>query len=143
MPKISGVTHWAVPVNDLAESERFYAEVVGLEPRGRLGGPNGDMSCFLAGDQSILLCQQPVTPPAGENLVHYSFTLTPEEWERGVRHLWQSGVRPTELLYRERGHFPGRELYFNDPSGNRLEFRDPAWQAGMPKPTLEEIVGAG
>lgn len=142
MPKILGVTHWAVRVDDLAESEQFYAEVVGLEPRGRLGGPNGDMSCFSAGGQDILLCGQPGPRPTGENLVHYSFTLSPEEWEHGVRRLWRNGVRQTELLYRERGYFPGRELYFEDPSGNRLEFRDPTWKAGMPTPTLEEILAA-
>ena len=45
-----------------------------------------------------------------------------------------------ELTYRKKGHFTGRELYFHDPSGNRLELRDPTWKAGMPEPPLEEIV---
>jgi hypothetical protein len=36
--------------------------------------------------------------------------------------------------------FPGGELYFFDPSGNRLELRDPTWHAGMPEPTFEELA---
>ena len=37
MLHIDGVTHWSIPVNDLAESEQFYRDVLGLECRGRLG----------------------------------------------------------------------------------------------------------
>jgi hypothetical protein len=40
------------------------------------------------------------------------------------------------LYYRAKGFFTGRELYFFDPSGNRLELRDPTWKAGMPEPSL-------
>lgn len=139
MPKITGITHWALRVNDLEESERFYTEIVGLEPRGRL---NPKLSCFCVCGLDILLCEQPEPRPAGEVLVHHSFTLTPDEWERAAKHLWAKGVRPDPIVYRERGYYPGRELYFADPSGNRLEFRDPTWTPGMPTPTLEEIVGA-
>ena len=45
-----------------------------------------------------------------------------------------------DLSVRERGYFLGRELYFRDPSGNRLELRDPTWQTGMSTPTWEEIA---
>ena len=38
------------------------------------------------------------------------------------------------------GVFPGRELCFFDPSGNRLELRAPTWHAGMPEPTFEELA---
>lgn len=139
MPKITGITHWALRVNDLAESERFYTDIVGFEPRGRV---NPKLSCFSVCGLDILLCEQPEARATGATLVHHSFTLTPDEWEGATKHLWASGVRPDPVVYRERGYFPGRELYFEDPSGNRLEFRDPTWTAGMPTPTLEEIVGA-
>jgi hypothetical protein len=45
-----------------------------------------------------------------------------------------------ELEYRAQGYFTGRELYFYDPSGNRLELRDPSWKKGMPEPSFDEIV---
>jgi hypothetical protein len=50
------------------------------------------------------------------------------------------GIRVVDLIYRGQGFFPGRELYFLDPSGNLLELRDPTWQAGMPTPTYEELA---
>jgi catechol 2,3-dioxygenase-like lactoylglutathione lyase family enzyme len=53
------------------------------------------------------------------------------------------GVKIEELTYRAHGFFTGRELYFLDPSGNLLEVRDPTWTAGMPTPSLADIVGDG
>ena len=32
------------------------------------------------------------------------------------------------------------QLYFFDPSGNRLELRDPTWGEGMPEPSFEELA---
>jgi len=46
------------------------------------------------------------------------------------------------IVYRERGFFPGREIYFLDPSGNILELRDARWRPGMPRPTFEELTSA-
>jgi hypothetical protein len=43
-------------------------------------------------------------------------------------------------MSRAKGYFTGRELYFHDPSGNRLELRDPSWKQGMAEPPFEEIV---
>jgi extradiol dioxygenase family protein len=143
MLKIEGVTHWSIPVNDLAESERFYGEVLGLEARGRLG--DSRMSCFRAGTHEILLCErnEPLRrTPEQDNRLHHAFTLSPAEWERAARLFHERGVPLAEpIVYRERGFFTGREMYFLDPSGNLLELRDPTWQPGMPRPTYEEIVG--
>ena len=49
--KVDNVVRWSIPVNGLAESERFYGEVLGLTFRGRLG--NSCMSCFTVGAHSI------------------------------------------------------------------------------------------
>src|SRR5688500_12726274 len=110
MLKIDGVTHWSIPVNDLAESERFYGEVLGLENRGRLG--NSGMSCFTVGGHEILLCERKdkiTRSPDEDNRLHHSFTVQqPAEWERGVKVLAEQGVQMVELLYREQGFFTGR-----------------------------------
>ena len=143
MLKVEGVTHWSIPVNDLEESERFYRDVLGLEYRGRLG--NSVMACVVAGDHNILLCQrnEPVVRKPDEDAgVHHSFTVSSESFEEGCKLFHEKGVPIVDLVYRERGVFTGRELYFLDPSGNRLELRDPTWKAGMPTPTHEEIAGA-
>ena len=31
--KVTGLTHWALPVNDLQESRRFYTQILGMEDR--------------------------------------------------------------------------------------------------------------
>lgn len=145
MIKAEGITHFSLPVRDLDEAEAFYRDMVGLELRGRLG--NSGMSRVGVGAFDILLCKTddlPVTDvnDPGSSQVHQSFHMPAGEWEKGVRQLAEKGVPITHLEYREKGHFTGREVYFVDPSGNRLELRDPTWQAGMPKLTIDEIVAA-
>ena len=139
--KIEGVTHWSIPVNDLEESEKFYGDLLGLDPLGRLG--SAPMSCFGAGDHRILLCERktPVENVSERDpLVHHSFTVTPETLVQACKAFSERQVPVVDLVYRAKGYFTGRELYFHDPSGNRLELRDPTWEQGMPEPSFEEIV---
>jgi catechol 2,3-dioxygenase-like lactoylglutathione lyase family enzyme len=138
---IEGVTHWSIPVNNLSESEAFYGDLLGLKPLGRLG--NSGMSCFNVGDHNILLCERAETVDHSfveDHKVHHSFTVSPEMLVQACKLFSARQVRIEQLYYREGGFFPGRELYFFDPSGNRLELRDPTWKAGMPQPTFEELV---
>ncbi len=138
--KVEGVTHWSIPVNNLEESEKFYGDLLGLNPVGRLG--NSVMSCFTVGNHNILLCEreQPQKLSDVEQRVHHSFTVSPEMFVRACKVFHEKKIPIVELTYRAKGYFTGRELYFFDPSGNRLELRDPTWKAGMPQPTFEEIV---
>jgi extradiol dioxygenase family protein len=139
--KIEGVTHWSIPVNNLDESEKFYGELLGLKHLGRLG--NSGMSCFNVGDHNILLCERSKDidkTKIEERNVHHSFTVTPETIAKACKIFKDKKVRIDELYYRKGGYFPGRELYFFDPSGNRLELRDPTWKAGMPEPSFEEVA---
>ncbi len=138
--KIEGVTHWSIPVNDLEESEKFYGDLLGLEARGRLG--NSMMSCFSVGQNNILLCQRehPTDGEVEESRVHHSLTVTPETFEKACKVFREQQVDVTGIVYRANGFFTGRELYFTDPSGNRLELRDPTWKRGMPEPPWEELA---
>jgi extradiol dioxygenase family protein len=139
--QIEGITHWSIPVNDLAESEQFYGELLGLNARGRLG--NSGMSCFSVSDQNILLCERSADIDKShreEQNVHHSFTVSPETLVKACKIFQERKVPIDRLYYRAKGFFTGRELYFFDPSGNRLELRDPTWQAGMPEPTFEELA---
>jgi catechol 2,3-dioxygenase-like lactoylglutathione lyase family enzyme len=142
MLKIDGLTHWSIPVNDLEESEKFYRDVLGMEFRGRLG--NSCMSCFEAGGTQLLLTERKdkiVRTPEQDNRLHHAFTVSADEWERAAHLFKEKGVEVDEVVYREKGFFTGREMYFLDPSGNMLEVRDPTWKAGMAKPTYEELAG--
>lgn len=143
MLHIEGITHWALPVNDLTESEEFYRDLLGLEHKGRL--PGGSMSCVAVDGLNILLCQRKTASGQSPDqfATHHSFTVNPATFEDSVRILHDRGVTITQLVYREKGFFTGRELYFLDPSGNRLELRDPTWVPGMPNPTIDQIVAAG
>ena len=83
--KVEGVTHWSIPVNNLEESEKFYGDLLGLKPLGRLG--NAVMSCFNVGDHNILLCEreQPVSTSEVEQRVHHSFTVSPETFVQACK----------------------------------------------------------
>ena len=139
--KIEGVTHWSIGVNNLEESEQFYGDLLGLTAKGRLG--NSGMSCFNVGDHNILLCERKDPQSKGfkeEHNVHHSFTVTPETFQQACRIFDEKQIPIDQLVYRAQGFFTGRELYFFDPSGNRLELRDPTWVQGMPEPPFEEIA---
>ena len=139
--KIEGGTHWSIPVNDLAESEKFYGDLLGLKSLGRLG--NQVMACFNVGDHNILLCERekPATEPP-EGRVHHSFTVSRETLALACKVFKEQNVPIRGLEYRKKGTFTGAELYFFDPSGNRLELRDPTWHDGMPEPTIEELAAS-
>jgi catechol 2,3-dioxygenase-like lactoylglutathione lyase family enzyme len=142
MLKLEDVTHWSIPVNNLEQAEEFYREVLGMEHKGRIH--HGTMSCFALGGNSIILCQrqEPVFRTVEQdNHLHHAFTVSPKTFDEACKLFHQIGVpveQPIEHL--ERGFFPGRHLYFLDPSGNRLELRDPSWQPGMPRRSFAEIV---
>jgi len=139
--KIEGITHWSIPVNDLEESEHFYGELLGLMPRGRLG--TSRISCFTVGDHDVLLCERGQNVDKSfveEENVHYSFTVSPETLVQACKLFSEKKVPIGHLYHRPGGKFPGRELYFFDPSGNRLELRDPTWKPGMPESSLEELA---
>ncbi|HWP58972.1 MAG TPA: VOC family protein [Candidatus Acidoferrales bacterium] len=138
--EIEGVTHWSIPVNNIAEAEKFYGDLLGLKHVGRLG--NNVMSCFNVGDHNILLCERekPQDQSSVEQRVHHSFTVKPETFVRACKIFREKNVPVVELVYRAKGYFTGRELYFLDPSGNRLELRDPTWKPGMPEPSFEELA---
>jgi catechol-2,3-dioxygenase len=103
------------------------------------------MICVGVGDHDILLClaeADELRARDKRSLVHHSFTVSPAEWEKAVRLLAEYNVPLTgPIVYRSGAHFNGREVYFFDPSGNRLEIRDPSWVPGMPEPTFEQING--
>jgi catechol 2,3-dioxygenase-like lactoylglutathione lyase family enzyme len=138
---VEGVTHWSIPVNNLEEAEAFYGDLLGLIPVGRLG--TSRMACFTAGAHHLLLCERAATIDhtfVEDPKVHHSFTVSPETLVRACKVFRERQIRVEQLYHRKEGVFPGRELYFFDPSGNRLELRDPTRHAGMPEPMFEELA---
>ena len=133
--KVTGIVHWAIPVNDLEESRRFYTEVLGMVDRGPVGP---EMRCVRFGETDILLSVRPKPLPRDierDGPTHISFRVSTEDFERAAAHMreWGVEVKPEiahqaslkgDVEYRREGVFVGRSLYFLDPSGNRLEVFD-------------------
>lgn len=142
------LTHWSIPVKDVAESEAFFGDFLGLESLGRLGSPSPSgpkAAVFKVGDASFIIWETGLDadPRLREAGVHYAFTVLPEVWDRAVLAIHEAKVElKGPIVYRSRGTFLGREIYVLDPSGNVIELTDPTWVPGMPEPTFEEIVGA-
>jgi catechol 2,3-dioxygenase-like lactoylglutathione lyase family enzyme len=133
--KVTGLVHWAIRVNDLEESRRFYTEVLGMED----GGPVGDhFHCVRFGDTNLLLTQQPEGLRVSYNpadRTHIAFRVSEEDFERAARHAREWGVTVVpeaaigpldgDVEIRRRGVFVGRSFYMLDPSGNRIELYSP------------------
>ena len=144
MLKLDAVVHWSIPVNHLAESEKFYGEILGLEYVGRLA--NSPMSCFKLGNHYILLCQRndPIVRTVEQDgRLHHAFDVSPEMFNKACKLFHELGIKIYEPVdYRPGGYFTGRQLFVLDPSGNRIELRDESWKPGMATPTYEEIVAS-
>ncbi len=132
---VQGLVHWAIGVNDLEESRRFYTQVLGMQDGGPVGG---GMHCVCFGDTKVLLCRKetPDANPQRNGSVHLAFRVTTEDFDRAAGHMREWGVdvvAPSgppgtiqgDVEHREEGVFVGRSLYFHDPSGNRLEIHEP------------------
>jgi len=115
--KIEGVTHWSIPVNDLEESIKFYGDLLGLTLVGRLG--DSGMACFNIGDHNILLCQGKQSGEKNE-LVHHSFTVSPETLTQACKIFHDKKVPIIELYYRPKGYFTGRESNGKFVSGAQI-----------------------
>jgi lactoylglutathione lyase len=102
-PRLVGINHVALEVEDIDRALEFYGRIFDLELRGR--GPG--MAFVDIGDQFVALMQGRSQPP--DRARHFGLVVDDKEAAR--RALEEAGV---EIL-------PGRRLDFLDPFGNRVE----------------------
>jgi catechol 2,3-dioxygenase-like lactoylglutathione lyase family enzyme len=123
MLKTEGVLHFTIPVKNLDRSEKFYCETLGFRKIGR-----SDRIVFLrAGEDffNLTYSENPITlNAAGRHEIHSAFRVTPQEYERILTLLPQSGVEIFKQEDRRVGVFVGRSAYIRDPDGNVIEFID-------------------
>jgi lactoylglutathione lyase len=105
-PRLLGVNHVALEVDDVEEALAFYGRFFDFELRGRAPG----MAFVDLGDQFVALAGGRRQPPDD----HRHFGLVVDDKEAVRRALEEAGV---EIL-------PGRGLDFRDPWGNRVEVVD-------------------
>ena len=102
-PKLVGINHVAVEVDDLDDALEFYGAVFEFELRGRVPG----MAFLDMGDQFIALSEGRAQPPDVER----HFGLVVDDLELAREALERADA---ELL-------PSRGLDFRDPWGNHIQ----------------------
>jgi len=102
-PRLVGINHVALEVDDIDRALDFYGRLFDLELRGRMAG-----AAFIdIGDQFLALMEGRTQPRDGAR--HFGLVVDDKEAARRV--LEAAGV---EIM-------PGRRLDFLDPFGNRVE----------------------
>jgi catechol 2,3-dioxygenase-like lactoylglutathione lyase family enzyme len=103
MPRLVGINHVVLEVDDLEEALAFYGRVFELEFRGRLRG----MAFLDMGDQFLVLAEGRTQPPDDDR--HFGLVVDDREEVRGL--LEDAGA---EIL-------AGPGLDFRDPWGNHVQ----------------------
>jgi catechol 2,3-dioxygenase-like lactoylglutathione lyase family enzyme len=103
MPRLVGINHVVLEVDDLEEALAFYGRLFELEMRGRVPG----MAFVDMGDQFLVLAEGRTQEPDGKR----HFGLVVDDREQVRRRLEDAGA---EIL-------GTRGLDFRDPWGNRVQ----------------------
>ena len=121
----------AIYGSDLDVLERFYVELLGLEPVARTAGRNVVLRCGAA---ALILFNPEASgtpgglfPPHGtRGPGHLAFTIPLAEFPAWRARLAAAGVDIEAEVDWPDGH---RSLYFRDPAGNSVELAPPTlWQ---------------
>jgi lactoylglutathione lyase len=125
--RVRKLLHTRYRVNDLAQTVKFYTEVLGLEEVRRHKSPRGSELVFLkapGSEELIELCCFPASGPVQvqPDLTHLAFEVA--SLEEFARHLERHGLR-----YSDGPHFKenGAGFAFIDaPEGYEIELMQPA-----------------
>jgi catechol 2,3-dioxygenase-like lactoylglutathione lyase family enzyme len=121
MLKPQGVLHFTIPVKDLARSEKFYTEIVGLRTINR----NDHMVFMRAGDDDYLVLtysEKPIDPNVGDkHEIHSAFRMSAQAYDEALTFLAGKGIAVFKQEDRRNGTFQGRSAYFHDPDRNVIE----------------------
>jgi lactoylglutathione lyase len=105
-PRLIGINHIALEVDDVDEALSFYGRIFELELRGRMSG----MAFVDMGDQFVALSEGRSQPP--DKARHFGLVVDDKEATRAA--LEDAGV----------GILRGRGLNFRDPWGNNVQVVD-------------------
>lgn len=127
----AGILETVLYAKDLAATEIFYRDVLGLDPFVSVAGRHLFYRC---GDQVLLIFNPvatkiapapdalPVPPHGAEGPGHICFRAAAAEIDAWVARLRAKGVVIEADFEWPAG---GRSIYFRDPAGNCLEFAEP------------------
>ena len=122
MLPIRGLYEVAVRVKDLAKSEVFYRETLGLEVG--LRDERRKWLFLRAGQAGMVVLQEDRGTWPKE---HFAFTVEEVDIEAAATALQQRGVVVKGPVYHE--WMPAKSVYFSDPDGHDLELCAPVLKA--------------
>lgn len=151
-----GVSELVIAATDLAASERFYTQALGLPVvlrwEGEEWAARGREAVWVqSGEQTRIGLWKPAVGISGARPgahVHFALTVAEEDYDAMVAQIRAHGVHVDEVYFGEDPKAPGmRSAYMEDPSGHRVEIwtRDLATQtdAGAPHSVIPAREGPG
>lgn len=137
MIHIRDIDHIVLRVVSLDAMMKFYIQVLGcaIERRQdeiglvqlRAGGSLVDLVPI---DGQMGLAGGAAPGKEARNVDHFCFRVEPFDAEAIHRHLAAHGVEAGKVESRYGAEGEGPSIYLNDPEGNTVELKGPAWQEG-------------
>ena len=137
MIHIRDIDHIVLRVTDLGGMLKFYTQVLGcaIERRQdeiglvqlRAGRSLVDL---VPVDGKLGLAGGAAPGKEGRNVDHVCFRVEPFDAGAIHRHLAAHGVEAGKVESRYGAEGEGPSIYLNDPEGNTVELKGPAWPAG-------------
>ena len=120
--KVTKLLHTRMRVSDMAQTIRFYTEVLGLEVLERKVSPRGSHLAFLKVPNSEELIELTSFPPSGlvtvqEDLVHLAFQV--ESLDDTIASLNAQGVKVTDGPTQSSSG--SRFIFIDAPDGYEIE----------------------
>jgi len=126
---VTGVSELVLEARDLAASERFYHDILGLPvvERWTLEDDGREAVWVMAGERTRIGLWPPQIGLAGGRggvHVHYAMHLAEDAYDAAVERLRGGGLEVQEQSFGSRG----RSVYADDPDGNVVELW--TWDVG-------------
>ena len=117
---VSGFSHVAIAVDDLAAARRFYCDTLGFEEveRPDLGIPG---MWLAVGDLQLHFLETDVLPTPGKGFPHFALYIPTESYHDTLQALNDAGVRVAPAQSRDDWGTTVWQTFLTDPAGNVIE----------------------
>jgi len=120
---VERIDHVVLRVTDLEAMVRFYEQALGFKVERRV--PDAALVQMRAG-ASMLDLVLGERPASGANMDHLCFLVVPFDRRSMEQRLSPFGIALGETVERYGAQGRGMSVYFDDPEGNKIEFKGPS-----------------
>ena len=120
---VERIDHVVLRVDDLEAMVRFYEQALGFKVERRVA--DAGLVQMRAG-ASMLDLIRAERPTRGANMDHLCFLVTPFDRPSMEASLSRFGIALGETVERYGAQGHGLSVYFDDPEGNKIEFKGPS-----------------